>query len=261
MGKKWKLQPHLFPIWEKTKETFPIFIGTASKEPKIINENERENYEHENVIDTPIDIEQLAKDSIHKVIKDYCGRPSGSDSKLISNVDVIEKLFTSSLRNFYAFKNAPASQPPEGLLWDIVKKKFFIYSGKGNIYTFYRNPRAERFVSIDLAKKFDMACITMTHIEKNIKGEKIYVIDFSLPIMSTKEEINLDAFKFLIMDMQKYGGIQIKAVSYDQFQSDSQRQYLIRHGIENSVRYSVDSSTEPYLSVVSYMSQDRIKNG
>lgn len=260
MGKKWELQPHLFPLWQESNETFPMFKGNASKEPKILNEGDIEFYDVNDVINVPIDIKQLAIDSPHKTMKDYCGFPSGSDAKLISNPDMIDNLFTDNLRNFYSFKNAPADQPPEGLLWDIVKKEFFVYTGQGSRYEFYRLPKIERFISIDLAKKFDMATISMSHIERNIKNEKIYIVDFSLPIMSTKVEINLDAFKFLILDMVKYGGINVKKVSFDQFQSDSSRQFLIRHNID-AIRYSVDISTEPYLSFISYMSQERVKMG
>lgn len=260
MGQKWNLQPHLFPIWEKTKETFPMFKGNASKEPKIISEGETESYDINDIFNVPIDIKQLALDAPTKVMKDYCGYPSGSDTKLIHNPDLIEKLFTPHLKNFYTFHHAPADSPPEGLLWDLVKKEFFIYTGQGQRYEFYRLPFAERFVSIDLAKNHDMATISMCHLERNIRNEKVYIIDFSLAIMSTKTEINLDAFKYLILDMRKYGGINIKKVSFDQFQSDSSRQFLIRHDID-AIRFSVDISTEPYLSFISYMSQDRVKMG
>jgi len=260
MGQKWNLQPHLFPIYEKTQETFPMYKGNSSKEPRIVESHELQNFDVNDIFNVPIDIKQLAIDSPVKVVKDYCGWPSGSDSKLITNADLIEKIFTPHLRNFYTFKHAPADLPPEGLLWDIVKKELFLYSGQGQMYDFYRLPKAERFISIDLAKKYDMATISMSHLEKNLKNEKVYVVDFSLAILSTKVEINLDAFKFLILDMQRYGNINIKKVSFDQFQSDSSRQFLIRHGID-AIRYSVDISTEPYLSFISYASQDRIKMG
>lgn len=261
MGQKWNLQPHLFPIWEKTKETFPMFKGSASKEPKVIlNNEELKNYDVNDLFNVPIDIKQLALDSPTKIMKDYCGWPSGSDAKLISNPDTIEKLFTPTLKNFYTYSHAPASQAPEGLLWDYVKKELFTYTGRGQLYEFYRYPNIERFISGDLSVKHDMASVTMSHIEKNIKGEKIYVIDFTLILLPTKEEINIDAIYHLILDMKKYGRINVKMTSFDQFQSSDIRQRLIRHDID-SIRYSVDISTEPYLSVIAAMNQDRVKMG
>jgi len=263
MGSKWGLQPNLFPIWEKTGETFSVYLGNSSKAPRIIDKEESLNsdlYKNEEVLDFPIDIKQLAIDGLSKVIKDYGGRPSGTDAKFISNIDLIESMFTLSLKNFYMYEHAPVSLPPEGLLWDIVKKKFFIYSGQGNHYDFYRNPKIERFISIDLAEKHDMAAFAMSHIERNLKNEKVYIVDFSLAIYRTKEDINLDAFKFLILDLVKYGNINIKKVSFDQYQSSSAKQSLIRHDID-VIDFSVDRSPEPYMSFVSYLQTGRVKMG
>ncbi len=260
MGQKWKLQPHLFPKFEKTNETFPMFKGSASKEVKIIEDADLDKYDVNDIFNVPIDIKQLAIDSPTKVMKDYCGWPSGSDAKLISNPDTIERLFNPNLKNFYTFTHAPSSQPPEGLLWDYVKKELFVYSGQGNLYEFYRNPYAERFICGDLSVKHDMASVSMVHLEKNLKGEKVYIGDFTLVIMSTKEEINLDAIYHLFVDLKRFGKINIKMSSFDQFQSSDIRQRLNRHEIE-SIRYSVDSSTEPYLNFISYMNQGRVQLG
>ncbi len=260
MGQKWNLQPHLFPLYEKTGETFPMFKGSASKEPKILEDYEVQQTDVTDIFNVPIDIKQLAIDSPTKVMKDYCGWPSGSDAKLISNPDTIERLFNPSLKNFYTYTHAPSSQPPEGLLWDYVKKELFVYSGQGNLFEFYRNPHAERFISIDLAKNHDMATMCMSHIEKNLQGEKVYIADFTLAVLPTKEEINMEAFKFLVVDLKRFGKINIKMVSFDGFQSDTSRQYLVRHDID-TIRFSVDLSPEPYLSFISYMNQGRIQMG
>jgi len=260
MGKKWELQPSLFSTWNRTKEVFYIYTGSASKSAKIIEKEDVENYKEDTIEQVPIDIKQLAIDDLNKVLKDYLGVPAGRDDDLISNYDTIEKIFTPSLRNFYTIKHAPASLPPEGLLWDMVKNKLFTYTGKGNMYEFYRAPYLPRFLSIDLSVKHDMCGISMCHIEINRKGEKVYIIDFSLVLMPTKEEINLDSIKYLIMDMYKYGNINFKKISFDQFQSKSSMQYLLRNGFDVE-RLSVDLTVEPYMSFISYMQQDRVKMG
>jgi len=260
MGQKHLLQPWLFPQWEKTGETIPMFKGSASKEAKIIEVHDLENYDVNDIFNIPIDIKQLAIDSPTKVMKDYCGWPSGADNKLISNPDTIERMFTPLLKNFYTYSHAPSSLPPEGLLWELLKKELFVYSGQGNLYEFYRNPHAERFLANDLAIKHDMASVSMVHLEKNLKGEKIYVVDFTLILVPTKEEINLEAIYNLILDLKKYGKINLKMTSYDQFQSSDSRQKLNRHGID-SIRYSVDISTEPYLNFISAMNQGRVQMG
>jgi hypothetical protein len=258
---KWQGQPDLFPIWSKdNSKVFPVFSGSSAKQPKILALNELSLYDDTKIIYMPNDIRTLAEQSLLKTLKDYASVPAGTDAKLISNPDLIESMFTKSLRNFYMFERAPASLPPEGLLWPLVKDKFFVHTGRGNLYKFYRNPYADRFISIDLARVNDMAAISMCHLETNIKGEKIYVIDFTLPIKATKEDINMDAFKYLVSDMYTYGGIKVKVASYDMWQSDTSRDYLTRLGFE-VIRYSVDSHPEAYLSFISYMAQGRIKMG
>ena len=258
---KWQGQPELFPDWSKDKtKCFPVFTGSASKQPKILTLDELSNYDATKIIYMPNDIRTNAEQSLIKTLKDYASVPAGSDDKLISNPELIEKLFTPSLKNFYSYVHAPANLPPEGLLWDIVKKELFIYAGSGNMYEFYRNPYAERFVASDLSVKHDMASVSVCHLEKNLQGEKIYVIDFTLVILPTKEEINLEAIYDLILCMKKYGRINIRMTSFDQFQSSDIRQRLNRHDIE-SIRYSVDISPESYMSAISAMSQNRIKMG
>lgn len=257
---KWNLQPHLFPEWQRTGETFPVFLGDVSKTPKILDKEEVKNYDVTEIMNMPIDIRSYAEDSLIKVIKDYGGKPSGSEKKLINNMDIIEDIFTDSLRNTYSPIYAPASLPPENLLWDYVKKEFFVYTGHGNIYKFWRNPYATRFISVDLAKNHDMASISMVHIEMGKNGERLYIVDFSIPVISGKEEINMDAFRYLIINMVKYGQITIGMSSTDHFQSDSHQQYLKRFGIESQY-FSVDQPVEVYLSFLNNLSQRRIKAG
>jgi len=261
--KKWEIQEHLFPIYQKDhSKVFTMFKGNVAKPCKIISEEERKNYNDDELIDMPIDLYDVAMDTPSKILKDYGAVPSGgNDLKLITNYDVIEDAFTENLKNFLMFHHAPTSLPSENLLWDIVKNSgLFVYSGVGSNYTFYRNPFAVRFASIDLAKTHDMACISMCHLEQNTKGEKVYIVDFSLPILATKEEINMDAFRYLIRDMSVYGGIKFGKVSLDGFQSDTTIQYLNRIGID-CIKLSVDYPIEPYLSHVSALTQRRVKMG
>ncbi len=258
--KKWEIQEHLFPIYQKDhSKVFTMFKGNISKPCKIISDEERQNYNEDELIDMPIDLYNVALDTPSKILKDYGAVPSGGvDLKLISNFDIIENAFNPNLKGFLMFDHAPTSLPSEGLLWKIVKDVVFTYSGIGNKYSFWRNPYAERFVSIDLAQAHDMACISMVHLEQDIHGQKIYVVDFSLCIMATKEEINMDSFRYLISDMCKYGNINIKHASLDGYQSSTTIQYLNRIGIDCD-KLSVDYPIEPYLTFVSNLTQRRVK--
>lgn len=262
--KKWECQPYLFDQWYKdNSKTFPIFVGTVTKPPKIIeNDLERKNYDEDLVYDVPIDILHLAKGNLSKTIRDYLAIPNhSSDQKLINDHSLIERCFVPNLSNVYTYCYASYIQAPEQLLWNEIKKICFVYTGRGNLYKLKRNPNAERYIGIDLAEKKDMASVSMIHLECNTKGEKVYVVDFTLPIMSKKDDkINIDAFKFLVSDLRQFGQVNLKHISYDQFQSSSSRQYLERLGFEVE-RISVDISPENYLSMISYIQQNRLKMG
>lgn len=261
--RKWEVQPWIFPVWEKDhSKVFPMYIGSATKPAQVIKEDERGMYDPVDIIDFPIDLKELAVENASKILRDFGAKPTASsDQKLIQNTETIEKIFVPNLKNFYGYIYTSAMDNPEGLLWEILKKEFFVYTGNGSLYKFYRNPNVERFVSVDLAKNHDMATMSCSHLESNLKGEKIYVVDFSLAVMARKgDEINMDAFKFAIADMVKYGAMNINHTSYDGFQSDTTIQYLNRIGI-SSEKLSVDLNMEYYLSMIAYMQQNRFKIG
>lgn len=261
-AKKWEVQPWIFPVWQKdNSKTFPMFVGTSAQPPKVLKENEIELFDVTDVMYMPIDIKELALDNPSKILRDYGAHPtSGSDEKLIHNYDIIDKCFVPNLDNIYFYNYASSKEMPEGLLWKQVKH-LFVYSGKGNSYKLKRAPHAERFVHIDLAEKHDMASISMVHLECDNKGNKIYVVDFTLPILCKKDDsINISAFRELVWDLRRYGNVNLKHVSYDQFQSSESRQILERLGFELT-RISVDIHPDQYLNMVSYMQQERLKIG
>ena len=106
-----------------------------------------------------------------------------------------------------------------------------------------------------------MAGITMVHLECDKIGRKMYVVDFSLPIMCKKEDkINLDSFKYLVQCMKIYGNTNIKKVTYDNFQSAPSIQFIERLGIECE-RLSLDNTPDYYLSFASWVMQGRVKMG
>lgn len=264
--KKWELPTFswMFPIYEKDKKNnvFPIFKGTSTQPTKIITKDEVKNFNDDEILWTPNDLYELAKDNVSKIMRDFGATPTaGSDTKLFTNHELIEKCFVPNLKNFYMQEYASYLLPPETLLWDRVRPLLYVYTGKQNSFRLKRYPSAPRFIHIDLAEKKDMAGITMVHLECDKIGRKIYVVDFSLPIMCKKEDkINLDSFKYLVQCMKIYGNTNIKKVTYDNFQSATSIQFIQRLGIECE-RLSLDSTPEYYLSFASWVMQGRIKMG
>ena len=264
--KKWELPTFswMFPIYEKDKKNniFPIFKGTSTQPTKIITKEEVKNYNEEDILWTPNDLYELAKDNVSKIMRDFGATPTaGSDSKLFTNHQLINQCFVPNLKNFYMFEYASYLLAPEQLLWDKVRPLLYVYTGQKNSFRLKRYPSAERFVHIDLSEKKDMAGISMVHLECDKLGRKMYVADFTLPIMSKKDDkINIDSFKYLVYCMKVYGNTNIKKVTYDNFQSASSLQFLERNGFECE-RLSLDISPDYYLSFASWVMQGRVKIG
>ena len=264
--KKWELPTFswMFPIYEKDKKNnvFPIFKGTSTQPTKIITKEEVKNFNEEDIIWTPNDLYELAKDNVTKIMRDFGATPTaGSDTKLFTNHQLIEQCFVPNLKNFYMFEYASYLLAPETLLWDKIRPLFYVYTGQKNSFRLRRYPSAERFVHIDMAEKKDMSGISMVHLETDKIGRKLYIADFTLPIMSKKDDkINLDSFKYLVYCMKVYGNTNIKKVTYDGFESKSSIQFLERNGFECE-RLSLDSTPDYYLSFASWVMQGRVKIG
>ena len=264
--KKWELPTFswMFPIYEKDKKNnvFPIFKGTSTQPTKIITKEEVKNFNEEDIIWTPNDLYELAKDNVTKIMRDFGATPTaGSDTKLFTNHQLIDQCFVPNLKNFYMFEYASYLLAPETLLWDKIRPLFYVYTGQKNSFRLKRYPSAERFVHIDMAEKKDMAGVSMVHLETDKIGRKMYVADFTLPIMSKKDDkINLDSFKYLVYCMKIYGNTNIKKVTYDGFESKSSIQFLERNGFECE-RLSLDNTPDYYLSFASWVMQGRVKIG
>jgi len=253
-GSQWKFQPHLF-----SKKTFPIFKGSSGKQPRIITENERILFDNVDIIDVPIDIKVFFDNDLPRALKNLAGVPSGGTNKLITNKELIEDIFTPNLKNMYSYIEAPAEMPPESLIWELIKDDFFVKLGNGK-YQFYNHPQAERYIGIDQSYRTDVTGISMIHVEKNLKGELLYIVDFTLAIIPGKTKINLDAVKMLVHELKRYGNINLKNVTFDQFQSEPAKQYLSRHGFDIH-GISADRTLSPYMSFLAKINQRRVKSG
>jgi hypothetical protein len=79
----------------------------------------------------------------------------------------------------------------------------------------------------------------------------MYVTDLTIPVIPKGGMINLDAFKFFLMDLVTLGHMNISHVSFDGFQSRSIMQALERFGFEVEL-LSVDKVNVPYNAFIDY---------
>ena len=287
-GSRWNLYPEEFPSFcdvenlhtldQKVTEhhnydvAFRLYKGGSGKPPIVCEtESEASQFDNADLIWCPK--EQVtkngtasflgkAKENPLDFLKDWCGEPSGTPDRLFYRDDWIEDCFDNGLKNLYGSIVALADEQPEHLIWNQIQNQFF-YKVM-NRYYFYYEPNVPRVVSIDQSKSRDCTCISMSHVEKDPNRidehtrlpMTIYVTDFTIVLVPKGGHINLDAIKFFIYDLKNLGGINLRHVSFDGWQSDPARQFLARAGI-NVDYVSVDKLPEPYYTFYDLVTHGR----
>ena len=287
-GSRWNLYPEEFPSFcdvenlhtldQKVTEhhnydvAFRLYKGGSGK-PPIVCETESESSQFDNADLIWCPKEQVtkngtasflgkAKENPLDFLKDWCGEPSGTPDRLFYRDDWIEDCFDNGLKNLYGSIVALADEQPEHLIWNQIQNQFF-YKVM-NRYYFYYEPNVPRVVSVDQSKSRDCTCISMSHVEKDPNRidehtrlpMTIYVTDFTIVLVPKGGHINLDAIKFFIYDLKNLGGINLRHVSFDGWQSDPARQFLSRAGI-NVDYVSVDKLPEPYYTFYDLVTHGR----
>lgn len=261
-GAVWEWQKDDFKAEFENGETFKVFTGGKGQPPKILDVLDPLNDEpsvQNKILLVPNSLKQDFIADINKALKDRAGLPSGVADSLISDYSVIEKMFDNNLKNIYTSIVAPANENPTHLIWNQIQNVFF--KNKGGKFEFYYLPNIERCISIDQSVVNDVTSISMTHIERDaFDNETHYVCDFTIAIIPDKNRINLESIKCFIEDLKTLGHINITAISFDQFQSESNIQNLKRDGFTVE-HLSVDRSTGPYLNLLSLLNRNKISVG
>lgn len=263
-GSRWKWRPEEYKKDFETGDIFKVFLGGRGNPPRIIEPQDpiltTDTADKSKIIDVPGSLRQLFKDDLPKALKDWAGIPTGSANNLIYDYSIIERMFNNKLRNIYLNITAPSNISPTNLIWDQVWDKFFIK--RANQYEYYYKPSTPRCISIDQSYATDVTCIACSHVERYYDtGENIYVVDFCIPIVPTKnEKVNLDAVRVFIEDLRNKGNLKIEHVSFDKFESETTIQNLQRQHF-NVEKLSVDASMDPYLNLISLLNQGRVAAG
>jgi hypothetical protein len=254
----WSVHPYNYPVWLETKKEFPLFRGSSGRVPKILHEEEIENFNKEDIVSVPIDIKQIFIDDIRKATRDYVGWPSGGLNKCLDDIEIINNVFTDRLLNIDTYIFASAEKQPEKLIWDQVKNKFFVKIG--DKYEFYRYPNEKRYLHLDLAETGDLASLSMCHKEM-YQGLEYIIGDFTINVCANKGRINLDAFYEFILDLHKEGRVYLGKITGDSWgPTKAYIQRLKRDEFEADV-LSVDRDTAPYYSLFTYIKTGRFKVG
>lgn len=261
-----ELHDKQFPVWKKTGRTFLLCTGDGSYPARILYDKTREEVSDipaDLLIDVPIDVLHRFETNLIKSIKDICGIPTTLESKFISNGQLIENIFDNDLlTNHESIIIADSADSPERLIWNQVYNLFFTRISEKE-YAINRAQKEPRWIGADAAHsvKGDVFGLSMGHKEwDQVNKQVMYVTDFAFTIGPGKEGINLEAVSEFIMDMVRLGRVRIAGVFIDTFQSESFVQTLNRKQIE-ATKQSVDTQLEPYMFLLSLISNGQIKAG
>lgn len=284
---RWDARPELFKKWNKrrleilneepnlTKNEieeklfkeglmFEVCQGNGQIRAFIIErEEQKEGIPKDLIHYVPIDSKNKYELQLIKSIKDISGKPSSNENKFISDQRIITNLFNNNtlIDNDQAYIIG-SEKEPDKLIWNLIKGKYFKIDSQGN-YFLPRATHANRYIGIDSAysKQGDMANITIGHLEWHRELEsKIYIADMILTIKPSKEGINLSAIEYFIYDLFYIGGVSIKSVSSDSFESETMKQNLKRKGIEMN-KFSLDKSINGYMRLLTGLQTETVKSG
>jgi len=261
---QWEARPNLFPEWQKTNKTFKVCIGNGTIDPFVVdNDNQLKGIPNDLIFNIPIDAYQFFKDNLTKQIKDILGRPTQRENKFISNSSIINNIFSNQyLKNIEGALTADYMSMPEQLLWNQIRDLLFHKNAQGS-YTIKRAPNEYRYIAWDNAYslKGDIMGLCILHKEWSQElNQTIYIQDLCCAIKGTDAGINLDASKFLILDLISYSNLPVYAIYSDTFEAESQKQFLERNKIK-MIKQSVDRSLNPYQYYLTCLNNNILKSG
>lgn len=278
-GPRWKFFPQDYPkafdtAGQPIKENwFAIYKGGNGRLPFVVPRGFESEYDTVDLMWAPVDTTaasvsnlELAQENVIEFMRDWGGLPSGCADRIFYDSTIVEKIFNNKLKNIYTHITAPAMADPEHLIWEQVKS-FFFYKILDK-YHFWYAPEVVRALSVDQSESGDVTCIAVSHVERDptrldpTTGGMlpIYITDFTINIIPAGGRINLDAIKFFIIDLIRLGGMNIKYVSFDGYQSSSAIQALKRLEIDVE-KQSVDLNNDAYFNFIDLVEKGRYQCG
>lgn len=260
-GSQMDIHPEWFPDFPKN--SFKVFTGTAGSPPRILEENENlDGLDPTRIYDVPKERKPDFLNSLFRNIPDVLGVPLGEQINLISDYTVINDIFDIRLKNNLTYAYASTLDNPKNLIFNQIKRDFFVESLKGLKY--YFKPWIPRVIGIDQSYATDATGITIMHCELNENGDIIYIIDMNIALIPRNyDEISLQAIIEFIKDLKEIGNLPIKAIVFDQFQSKLAQQNLERlyGSVLDVVYHSMDLDIGTYLNFIQDINLRRLKAG
>lgn len=266
------------PIWEirsgsqkdiYSGETFKIFIGSSTKDPFIID-NQQNKYELRGedldlVKEVPIEYYNDFYSDIHTSLQDIFGLAVTRSFSFINSPEKLEQACVMKNRTTKDIVEVDFFDE-DSKLSDFLEKDYFTKIPFKDCY---------RFIHVDLAKTTDRAAISSVFArvddetlgkssqktgisETDVVGlDRIYYTEFTFFISAKAgQEIPLYKITDFILYLKKIG-YPILKVSADQYQSADVLQRLKVSGLETEI-ISVDKTKIPYVSAKQFIYRGKL---
>jgi hypothetical protein len=262
---RWEANPKDAPRWLVSGKTFKVITGAGNISAKIVaNEKDLENIPSDLIVDVPIDYYDELKDNLLKNIKDILGRPTVRENKFITDITIIDRIFSNELvTNVEGVITADAGDKPEELIWGQLKDKFFIKTLDGK-YKIRRACNELRYMGIDIAFSAQGDLMGFSVIHKEWSKEKncvVYVSDLTFPLGPKEKGISLDAPVCFTLDMMKYASVMFHGIASDTFAAYAgQKQIFDRNNVK-MITHTTDKDVSLYQYLYSCLNNDLIKSG
>lgn len=252
------------PIWEVRRdskrdmfsgETFPVFVGSDTKDPKIYSPGEYFDANDPNVLQVPVEYKDTFTSDLVHAIMDVAGRAVSGAINLFKSVEKIVRVATVPHRFHKEVIELPFDDE-ESTIAKFADLDYF----KNPV-----SPQSLRFLHLDLGIRHDRLGLAAVYAESHRErlvdrvqsedgpvdtefGDRKFVCDW-LMYVKPVEGFEVPIYKIrdwlFFLKTLKYP---IAQITTDQFQSSDLRQQLKLHGFI-SFHASVDKDKEPYFAL------------
>ncbi|AUR95920.1 terminase large subunit [Vibrio phage 1.215.B._10N.222.54.F7] len=223
------------------KERFKVFIGDATRKPRILDANEdpRKTYKPKDqtlIREIPTEFKGDFQTDMVNALREVAGVATLATHPFILNTDAIEPCFRDEIKSIF-------KEP----ICNFDDKKLHVI--KNNMYA----PDIPRFIHLDLSQTgdktgFAMGCIPrFTTMDRGDIKEvhPVFRLDGALAIEAPQGgEIIYWRIRKLIYALRDMG-YNIKWITFDTYQSTDSKQILAQNGFVTGLQ-SVDTTTLPY---------------
>lgn len=240
---RWEIKPDDF-----CGEKFRVFKGDQNRKPRILTKGE--SVEQSMVLEVPVEYKSDFENDIMGSLRDIGSVSTVARHPFIPDTERIAE----------AFGGPVSILNVEGT--DFIHPSVKIYPNH------IRHPKEARFIHVDLALTGDSAGIVCGYVSafpKLNRGSNVIevlpeiTVDFALEIYPPKSgEIDIARIRKMITMLRDKMKMNVRWVTYDQYQSADSLQVLRQNGFSTGLR-SMDRTTFPYETLKQAIYDGRVK--